>query len=69
MGDQTAAAPLDTNEQRLTITQIINHPSYNDVTFDNDIAVIKVSGSFTCGTRIAPACLPSSNVSLSVSVF
>ena len=58
MGDQTAAAPLDTNEERLTITEIINHPGYNDNTFDNDIAVIKVSGSFTCGSNIVPACLP-----------
>merc|ERR1719225_2277580 len=61
MGFQTAAAPLDTNEERLVITEIINHPNYNDNTFDNDIAVIKVSGLFTCGTNIYPACLPNTN--------
>ena len=62
MGDQTAAAPLDPNEERLSITQIINHPNYNEVTFDNDIAVIKVNGNFTCGTNIFPACLPNRDV-------
>ena len=63
MGDASTAAPLDTNEERLTITEIINHPGYNDNTFDNDIAVIKVSGSFTCSQgKIWPACLPSSKV-------
>ena len=63
MGDQSSAAVLDTNEERLTITEIINHPSYNDATFDNDIAVVKVSGSFTCSQgKIWPACLPNSQV-------
>ena len=63
MGDGGTAAPLDTNEERLTITEIINHPSYNDFTEENDIAVIKVSGSFTCSEdKIWPACLPSSQV-------
>jgi len=61
MGDQSAAAPSDTNEERLTITEIINHPNYNDATFDNDIAVIKVNGTFTCGQNIYPACLPNTN--------
>ena len=63
MGDQTGPAPLDTNEERLTITEIINHPNFNDNTFDNDIALIKVSGSFSCSEgKIWPACLPSSEV-------
>ena len=62
MGDGGTAAPLDTNEERLTITEIINHPSYNAFTEENDIAVIKVSGSFSCSEgKIWPACLPSSN--------
>ena len=62
MGSQTSPAPLDTNEQRRTITQIINHPNFNSATNDNDIAVIKVSGTFNCGTHISPACLPNPNV-------
>ena len=66
MGDGGTAAPLDTNEERLTITEIINHPDYNDDTLDNDIAVIKVSGTFTCGqnAKINPACLPNTEVKI-----
>ena len=67
MGDQTGPAPLDTNEERLDITEIINHPDYyHDITLDNDIAVIKVNGTFTCGqnTKINPACLPNTEVKI-----
>jgi len=61
MAGQFSPAPLDTNEQRLSITQIINHPNYNVNTLENDVAVIKVSGSFTCSKdKIYPACLPNS---------
>ena len=57
----SAPVPMDTNEQRLTITQVINHPNYTFL--ENDIAVIKVSGSFTCSKdKIYPACLPNSEV-------
>jgi len=60
-GVLTSPAPLDTNEERLTITEIRNHPDYDDTTFNNDIAVIKVSGSFSCSPdKIWPTCLPSS---------
>ena len=62
------ASPLDTNEQRLTITQIINHPQYSSFIFagdgSNDIAVIKVNGNFGCSAgKIWPACLPDKSVS------
>ena len=63
MGDQLSPAPLDANEERLSISQIINHPNFNPATFDNDIAVIKVRGTFnSCGTHVSPACLPNPNV-------
>merc|ERR1719431_2554471 len=57
------ASPMDTNEQRLTITQIINHPDYSAFSVlgdgSNDIAVIKVDGNFGCSAgKIWPACLP-----------
>ena len=65
MGTFGTPTPLDTNEERLTITEIINHPDYDDFTLHNDIAVIKVSGSFSCSEgKIWPACLPSSQVLL-----
>ena len=60
----------DTNEQSLTITEIINHPQYVDATSANDIAILKVSGTFTCATdKIYPACLPSTNVSVKQLIF
>ena len=62
-------SPVDSNEQRLTITEIISHPDYSSFTTiggdsSNDIAVIKVDGNFACaGGKIWPACLPDKNVS------
>ena len=55
---------VDTNEESLEITEIINHPEYNPSTSENDIAVLKVSGTFTCEQgKIWPACLPNEEVS------
>ena len=63
-------APLDTNEERLTITEIVVHPDYNWITLENDIALLKVSGSFTCSEdKIWPACLPSSQVKTILHIF
>ena len=54
---------LDTNEQRLAVTEIIDHPDFDDVTKQNNIAVVKVSGSFDCRTdTVYPACLPNPEV-------
>ena len=65
MDNGTGAAPLDSNEERLNITEIIMHPYYNLLTIENDIAVIKVDGSFSCfPDKIYPACLPNTEVSL-----
>ena len=61
--DDTDPAPLDTNEERLAITEIILHPDFDYSSLENDIAVIKVSGSFNCSPdKIYPACLPNSEV-------
>ena len=66
MDNGTGAAPLDSNEERLTITEIIKHPDVANVWYhENDIAVIKVDGSFSCSPdKIYPACLPNTEVSL-----
>ena len=65
-------APLDTNEERLVITEIVRHPDYNvahNLGFDN-IAVLKVDGSFSCSPdKIYPACLPSSEVSPNIPLY
>merc|ERR1740124_955175 len=59
----SSASTLDVNEQRLTITEIINHPEYSAFSASgdgsNDIALIKVDGNFNCEPKkIYPACLP-----------
>ena len=65
MDNGTGAAPLDSHEERLTITEIIKHPEWNSLTSENDIVVIKVDGSFSCfPDKIYPACLPNIEVSL-----
>ena len=51
---------IDTNEEALKVTEVINHPEYNWMTNANDIAILKVAGTFTCEQgKIWPACLPS----------
>ena len=55
----------DTNEKSLVVSSVVNHPSYNAATYENDIAVVKVAGTMSCEQgKIWPACLPSTNVSL-----
>ena len=65
MDNGSDVSPLDSNEERLTITEIIRHPDFSetDAWANNDIAVIKVDGSFSCSPdKIYPACLPNSEV-------
>ena len=59
----------DTNEQSLEISGVINHPSFNAATFENDIAVVKVNGSMPCSQgKIWPACLPNTAVSFIITL-
>ena len=54
---------IDTNEQSYEVIEILNHPEYNFLTNANDIAVLKVNGTFICDqTKIWPACIPSEKV-------
>ena len=63
MGKWIDPAPLDTNEERLAITEIILYPDFTTAAPDNDIALIKVDGKFSCSPEtIYPACLPSPEV-------
>ena len=63
MGSLWLEADLDRNEQRLRISEVIRHPDYNRITRENDIALLRVDGSFTCSKdKIWPACLPNSQV-------
>uniref|UniRef100_A0A8C2IFI1 chymotrypsin n=1 Tax=Cyprinus carpio TaxID=7962 RepID=A0A8C2IFI1_CYPCA len=44
--------------------QVITHPLYNSVTFNNDIALLKLSSPVTFTPRISPVCLASSDTSI-----
>ena len=41
-----------------TIKQTIKHPSYNDTTYENDIALIEVDGKIEFTNVVQPICLP-----------
>eukprot|EP00064_Thunnus_orientalis_P022375 superscaffoldBa00007470_g22569 len=49
------------NEVSRTVSQIINHPSYNPSTFDNDISLLKLSSPVTFNNFILPVCLAASD--------
>ena len=42
-------------------SQFIDHPDYNDNTFDNDFAIIKLASPVTFSDRVSPICLPSTS--------
>ncbi|RNA17655.1 serine protease 27-like [Brachionus plicatilis] len=44
-----------------TVSEIIIHPSYNDVTEENDIALVKLSSPVDYTDQVLPICLPSQN--------
>ncbi|CAG02267.1 unnamed protein product [Tetraodon nigroviridis] len=45
------------NEVALGVAQIISHPSYNSQTFDNDLALLRLSSAVTFTAYIQPVCL------------
>nr|XP_061807653.1 chymotrypsin-like protease CTRL-1 [Nerophis lumbriciformis] len=47
------------NEVNRTVTQIIIHPDYNSINFNNDIAVMKLSSTLSFTNYISPICLAS----------
>ncbi|GBO22333.1 Coagulation factor X isoform 1, partial [Araneus ventricosus] len=50
----------DDNEvQTRTSSEIIIHPEFNPLTFDNDIAIVKLSSDVQYSSRIHPICMPS----------
>ncbi|KAG9342872.1 hypothetical protein JZ751_015088 [Albula glossodonta] len=51
---QTGSNP---NEQFRTVAEIISHPSYDDDTNENDIALLKLSSSVEFTDYILPVCL------------
>jgi len=51
----------DRSEQTVFVESIMLHESYNNVTFDNDIAILKLKTSLTFNDYVQPACLPDSS--------
>uniref|UniRef100_A0A3Q2NW04 Zgc:100868 n=1 Tax=Fundulus heteroclitus TaxID=8078 RepID=A0A3Q2NW04_FUNHE len=56
------------NEVDRTVAQIINHPDYNSGTFNNDIALLKLSKPVNFTSYISPVCLAASNSTFSSGV-
>ncbi|ROT72252.1 CUB-serine protease [Penaeus vannamei] len=50
----------EANSQWMEIAEIVNHPSYDSNTLDNDIALIRLKTEiqFPSDNKIAPVCLP-----------
>uniref|UniRef100_A0A8C1XNX1 Zgc:171592 n=1 Tax=Cyprinus carpio TaxID=7962 RepID=A0A8C1XNX1_CYPCA len=48
----------------LLVIYVITHPLYNSVTFNNDIALLKLSSPVTFTPSISPVCLAPSNTSI-----
>ncbi|XP_041634564.1 transmembrane protease serine 9-like [Cheilinus undulatus] len=45
------------NQEARLVSQIINHPNYNESTFNNDIALLKLSSPVNFTSYIMPVCL------------
>nr|XP_057917979.1 chymotrypsin-like protease CTRL-1 [Doryrhamphus excisus] len=56
--NQTGVNPQEVSR---TVSQVIVHADYNNVTFENDIALFKLSSPVTYNNYIRPVCMASSN--------
>ena len=44
--------------QKISIREVVNHPMYNSMKMDNDVAILKLTSSLTFNENVQPACLP-----------
>ena len=57
---------IDGDEEDIVVERIFKHPSYNQQTVDNDIAVLKLSRAAKFGKYVGPVCLPQQGSSVAV---
>ena len=48
----------ETEDQTFSVLSMKNHENYNDVTYENDIAIIKLDRAATLSKSVWPICLP-----------
>lgn len=51
----------ETDVQMREVKTIITHEDYNQMTFDNDIAVLELKEPLVFSSTVHPVCLPSSS--------
>ena len=44
--------------QKISVREVVNHPMYNSMKMDNDVAILKLTSSLTFNENVQPACLP-----------
>ena len=57
------------NEQEIRASRAFSHPGWNRRTFENDIALIKLSRPAQLGRYVNPVCLPDSNAPVGSSCY
>ena len=58
LGEYDFETEGETGDQTFTVLSMKNHENYNDVTFENDIAIIKLDRPAILSNSVWPICLP-----------
>jgi len=58
IGDHDRSTSQETQSQQIEISNVYDHPQYDDQTMDNDMSLLKVRSQIVYGQTISPVCLP-----------